>query len=175
VTRFLGHDATLVRYAVPGVDGLPAAAVDVMTTANQAALNDYADAVWYPTSRPLEYEPAGTFSSMPLGARVIHTNADTATNGAALDWYAVTWTWHTGDTSQRVTVIVSQALSGDQPPPPPAPLSMVAAVLRPAMWVTRQQPDAESRVDPLVSQRAIEVASLLLRHSAVTDKPVPGV
>lgn len=172
ITRFLGPGSTLDRYEVPGVAGMPAAAVDVMT-ANGAALQDYVDAVWYPTTRPLDYSPAEPTGAMPLGARVIHTNADTATDGAGGDWYAVTWLWHSGDVSQQVTVTVSQTVGGDQPPPAPAGLSLVQTALRPAMWLARQQPHQTGQVDPRVSQRAAEVVGLLVRHGAAGEAP-PG-
>lgn len=175
ITRFLGPDATLDRYTVPGVSGTPSAAVDVMSTPNRAALDDFADAVWYPTSRPLDYEPAEPATSLPLGARVIYTNADTATHGAEGDWYALTWVWRSGDLSQQVTVIVSQTTDGDQPPPPPAALSLVGTALRPAMWMGRQQPDDIGRVDPAVSQRAVEVVALLARYGVTGDEAHAGV
>ncbi|HEX7823624.1 MAG TPA: hypothetical protein VF477_01855, partial [Mycobacterium sp.] len=173
ITRFLGPGSTLDRYEVPGVAGMPAAAVDVMTTTNAAALQDFADAVWYPTSRPLDYSPAEPAGAMPLGARVIHTNADTATDGAGGDWYAVTWLWHSGGVSQQVTITVSQTVGSDQPPPAPAGLSLVQTALRPAMWLARQQPHQTGQVDPRVSQRAAEVVGLLVRHGATGETP-PG-
>ena len=52
ITRFLGPSATLARFDVPPSAGFPAAAVDVMTTANLAAVRDYEYAVWYPTPTP---------------------------------------------------------------------------------------------------------------------------
>ncbi|BBY27780.1 hypothetical protein [Mycolicibacterium sediminis] len=161
ITRLLGPGATLERYAVPGRAGLPAAAVDVMTTSDPAALDDVADAVWYPTALPLEYRPASG-GSLPPGARTIHTNADTATDGGGRDWYAVTWTWRAGPLSQRVTVITSQTIGGDVMPPAPRPLTLLDTAVRPAMWLMRQQPDAASRVDPLVRQRADEVVGRLV-------------
>jgi hypothetical protein len=174
ITRFLGPDCTLDRYDVPGVAGMPAAAVDVMTTANGAALQDFVDAVWYPSSRPLDYSPAEPTGAMPLGSRVIYTNADTATDGAGGDWYAVTWMWHSGDVSQQVTVTVSQTIGGDQPPPAPTGLSLVETALRPAMWLARQQPHQTGRVDPRVSQRAAQVVGLLVRHGALAGEAPPG-
>lgn len=159
ITDFLGPDSTLVRYDLPGNAVSPAAAVDVMTTPDQAALDDVADAVWYPTSRPLDYRPI-TGPSVPPGARVIFTNADAATDGTGRDWYAVTWTWRAGALSQRVTVVVSQTIGGDQTPPAPQPLSLLQTAVRPALWVARQQPAAAGTVDPLVSQRATQVMSL---------------
>lgn len=160
ITRFLGPGATLVRYTVAAEAGMPAAAVDVMTTGRQAALDDFADAVWYPSSRPVDYLPA-TGDSMPVGARVIHTNADAATYGAA-DWYAVTWVWRIGTAYQRVTVIVNQTAGSDQPPPAPAALSLIDTSIKPALWIARQQPDGSGHVDTRVVARAAEVIGLLV-------------
>jgi hypothetical protein len=175
ITRFLGPGSTLDRYEVPGVVGMPAAAVDLMTAANGAALQDFVDAVWYPTSRPLDYSPAEPKGTMPPGARVIYTNSDSATDVAGGDWYAVTWMWRSGNVSQQVTVTVSQTIEGNQPPPPPTGLSLAETALRPAMWLARQQPHQTGQVDPRVSQRAAQVVSLLLRHgSVVADEASPG-
>lgn len=174
ISRFLGPGATLTRYGVAARPGFPAAAVDVMTTDNRAAIDVFADAVWYPTSRPIDYRPAGPSDAMPLGARVIHSNADTATDGAGRDWYAVTWTWRVDHLSQRVTVIVSQSIGGDQSPPSPGPLSVFDTAVRPAKWLARQQPDSIGRVDPLVSERATEVVALLAQRGAIADKVSTG-
>ena len=167
ITRFLGPDATLVRYAVPANAGMPSAAVDVITTGQRAALDDFTDAIWYPSRRPVEYRPAAG-DSMPAGARVIHTNADAATDGTVIDWYAVTWVWQSGTASQRVTVIVNQSTGSDQLPPPPAPLSLLDTSIKPALWIARQQPDNGGQVDKVVIQRAATVISLL------ADSPATG-
>lgn len=161
VTRYFGTDSRLDRYLVPAVPGMPAAAVDVVTTTNAAALGDLADAVWYPSSRPVDYRAAEPSDSMPLGARIIHSNADAATNRSDAHWYAVTWVWAAGSVSQRVTVIVSQAVNGDQAPPEPAPLSVLASSVRPALWVARQQPRSIGQVDELVTRRATDVVAQL--------------
>lgn len=154
ITRYLGPGSRWERFSVPPVEGLPAAAVDVVTTDNAGALRDVADAVWYPSARPLAYRNADPSSSLPTGARTIHSNADAATTGTDGQWYAITWTWHTPTVHQQVTVIVSQALTGAAPPPPPAPLSVSAMSLAPALWLARQQPDDTGRVDELVRARA---------------------
>jgi hypothetical protein len=173
ITDFLGPQATLVRYDLPGSALVPAAAVDVMTTSDPAALHDFADAVWYPTSRPLDYHPI-TGPSVPLGARVIQTNADAATDGAGHDWYAVTWTWRAGALSQRVTVAVSQTIGGDRTPPAPQPLSLLQTAVRPALWVARQQPNVAGTVDPRVSQRATQVMSLFAPPTDVAAEAPAG-
>jgi hypothetical protein len=159
ITRYFGEDSRLDRYLVPTDTGMPAAAIDVITTGNRAALEDFADAVWYPSSRPVEYRPAEPSEAMPLGARVIHSNADAATNGVDAHWYAVTWVWTAGSVHQRVTVIVNQTATGDQPPPEPAPLSLLNTSLRPALWVARQQPVSAGQVDELVTRHAADLVA----------------
>jgi hypothetical protein len=171
ITRFLGDDATLVRHNVPSTAGLPSAAIDVMTAPDRAVLEDYADAVWYPTAGSIDYHPADTSEEMPLGARVIHSNADAATDAAGHDWYAVSWLWRTPDAFQRVTVIVSQTIGADQPPPAPTPLSFLDASLRPAMWIARQQPDVSGQVDELVTRRADDVVKRLVATGSGTGAP----
>jgi hypothetical protein len=170
ITRYVGSDATFVRYAVPVVDGMPAAAVDVITTDRLAALNDFDDAVWYPSSRPVEYQSIEG-ESTPAGARVIHSNADATADSANVDWYAVTWMWKTGDAYQRVTVIVNQTPGSDALPPPPAALSFLDTSIKPALWLARQQPDGIGQVDPLVVARADDVVKLLVTSSGTA----PGV
>jgi len=165
ITRFIGPGATLTRFDVPSSAAFPAAAVDVMTTANLAALRDYADAVWYPTPMPVHYRPADSGD----GARTVHSNADAATDSAARDWYAVTWVWRVPGAYQQVTVIVSQVLTSDDPPPAPQPLSVSETIAGPAAWVVRQQPEYVSPVDPLVTERATEVVRLLLSAGKPTD------
>ena len=155
ITRYLGPDSTLRRFSILPVDGLPAAAVDVMSTPDAGALHDLADAVWYPSARPLDYRPAP--QPMPDGARILHSNADSVTTGAEAPWYAVTWTWTSGTLYQRITVIVSQSLTGAVPPP--TPLSMPAASVRPLLWLARQQPDDTGDVDELVAVRARAVVA----------------
>jgi hypothetical protein len=167
ITRYMGPDATMVRYAVPAKAGMPTAAVDVITTKRRSALHDLDNVVWYPTRRPLEYRPV-TDTSMPAGARVIHSNADATTDAAAIDWYAVTWVWEAGDTFQRVTVIVNQNLHSDAPPPAPEALSFLDTSIKPALWLARQQPDGNGQVDPLVVERADHVIDLLV-NSSVAD------
>lgn len=163
ITNFVGADATLVRYVVPG-GGMPTAAVDVITTERLAALDDFEDAIWYPSSGPAEYQLVDR-ESMPTGARVIHSNADATTDAAAVDWYAVTWMWKTGAAHQRVTVIVNQAAGSDAPPPSPVALSIFDTSIKPALWLTRQQANSSGQVDPLVVARADGVIKLLMMAS----------
>jgi hypothetical protein len=165
ITRFVGPDATLVRYAVPAKAGMPAAAVDVITTGRESVLYDYHHVIWYPSSRPLQYQSAAG-ESMPAGARIIHSNADATTDAAAVDWYAVTWVWKAGAAYQRVTVIVNQALDSATGPPAPEALSLLDTSVKPALWLARQQPDSSGQVDPLVIERADQVIQLLRSNSS---------
>lgn len=171
ITRTLGDDATLVRYALPGAAGKPAAAVDVMSSPNRAALDDLAGAVWYPSASPVEYRPAPPSAGAPPGARIVHSNADTATYGDDQHWYAVTWDWHAAGVYQRVTVIVSQAFDGRDMPPAPAPLSLWDTSVRPALWTTRQQPHVDGEVDPAVIGRADRLTRELVRSAEVVGAP----
>ncbi|MBX7454798.1 hypothetical protein GR927_43025 [Mycolicibacterium sp. 3033] len=150
ITRYLGPGSTLQRYSMLPVDGLPAAVVDVMSTSDAAALRDVADAVWYPSARPLDYRAAG--APLPEGARILHGDADAVTTGADAPWYAVTWAWTSGTLHQRITVLVSQSLTGALPPP--APLSLPGTSVRPLLWLARQQPDDCGEIDELVAGRA---------------------
>lgn len=135
-----------------------------MSSPNRAALDDYSDAVWYPTSHPLEYRPAelSGLTFQPDGAEVIHTDVTTATDGASLNWYAVTWLWRAGDSYQRVTVVVNQNLDSNQQPPPPVPVSVMNSAVEPAVWIARQKANTEHPVDPQVIRRATDVANLVL-------------
>ncbi len=174
ITRYVGPDATLVRYAAPPVPGMPVAAIDVISTGRPAALEDFDDAIWYPTSSPAEYRPVAD-GSMPAGARVIHSNADATTDADAVDWYAVTWIWKTGAAYQRVTVIVNQTVGSTAPPPAPAAISILDTSIKPALWLSRQQANGSGQVDPLVVARADDVIALLANSAGVGPKGVAGV
>jgi hypothetical protein len=168
ITRYLGASASLHRFRVPETADLPAAAVDVMTSPDLAALQTYSDAVWYPTNRPLDYRPAefnGLTDRLP-GAEVIHTNIATATNSMSQNWYALTWIWRVADGYQRVTVVVNQDRDPSRLPPPPVPLSPANSIVEPALWIARQQKHVEGPVDPQVIRRAIEVANVVLGSAA---------
>lgn len=156
ITRFLGPDATLARFEVPGGNVLPAAAIDVISTPNGAALDDLDHVVWYPSVRPVRSVPAGGERSMPPDARILY--GDTGTGPG---WYAVTWRWRAGTDYQRVTVVVSQAVDGDRLPPPPRPITLRDSVIRPSGWLTRPQPDEDAQVDPAVTRRAAHIVALV--------------
>jgi hypothetical protein len=174
ITQSLGADATLVRYSIPGSVGRPAAAVDVMSSPNRAVLDDFAGAVWYPSFSPVEYRLAPSSAGLPAGARIVHSNADTATYDADQHWYAVTWDWRTDASYERVTVIVSQAFDGRAMPPAPAPLSLPDTSIRPALWTTRQQPHVDGEVDPAVISRADQLTRQLEKSAELTRAPTGG-
>ncbi len=164
VTRFLGPDATLTRLDVPATPGRPAAAVDILSAPNLAVLQDYSDAIWYPTAKPVNYRPASVDIELPPGARTAHSDADAASDGAGTDWYALTWLWQTGNAYQRVTVVVSQNADGTSVVAP-QPLTVSDNFAGPLAWIARQQADDVGPVAPEVVDRAIEVSQLLLRAS----------
>ena len=164
VAQILGPQATAVRYEVSSRTGSPTAAVDVISAPDAARLDDIAAAVFYPSSRPVDYETASNSAHLPAGARILYSNADAATDATGIDWYAVSWLWRTQDAYQRVTVIVSQKLDSDQLPPLPQRLTLHDTALRPTMWLARQQPDTRGAVDPRVTSRAAEVISLITGH-----------
>lgn len=99
---------------------MPTAAVDVLSTPSEAVLDDLADVVWYPTARPVSYRAVTASTAIPAGTRAIHSDADAAADARGVDWYALTWTQRAGSLFQRVTVIVSQSLTGDQAPRHPS-------------------------------------------------------
>lgn len=166
--RFLGPNARFVRYRVPVAVGLPAAAVDVITTGNLASLHDHRDTVWYPSTRPLNFVPAsGLQSTAPVEVRAVFSNADTAIDTTTPQWYALTWDWRTDSGYQQVTVVVNQNVAESATPPPaPTGLEVVDTLLSPALWIGRQQADDPGRVDDVVVRHATEIADSLLAHVA---------
>lgn len=172
IGRYLGDGSRLDRYTVVPEPGRPAAAVDVITTANPALLRDFADTVWYPSAHPVSYRSAAPSDRLPAGTRFAHSDADAATTGTEPQWYALTWLWSLGTVHQQVTVIVSQDVGGQRPPPQPRPLSWPAASLGPALWLARQQPDTAGRVDEQVLARGLDLAAAL--RGVATDDPAPA-
>jgi hypothetical protein len=173
VTRFAGPGATLVRYAAPAVKGMPSAAVDVLSTPNGAVLDDLSDVVWYPTARPVNYRAVPSSPGIAAGTRSFHSDADAAADAGSRDWYALTWIQRSGPVVQRVTVIVSQSLAGDQAPPAPQPPDLVDASVGSWLWLSRQQAQGLDHVDPLVSKRATTLAATISGTSghAVSGRP----
>ena len=112
---------------------------------------------------------------MPAGARIIHSNADAATDAETAQWYAVTWVWNAGATYQRVTVIVNQNVDSDAPPPAPEELSLFDATVKPALWLARQQPYSTGKVDPPVIERADDVIDQLQKPPADASENEAGV
>lgn len=162
LSRYTGADVDLVRYRVATPPLTPAIAVDVLTAHDRTALAEAADLVWYPAARPAEYRPAPTDLGLPTRALMAHTG----------DGWAITWQWQAGDLFQRVTVLASQSLKSEGSLPAPEPVTLFDAAVRPALWVTRQQPDAGGDVDPVVRQHAAALAAAL-GHAAEHD-PTTG-
>lgn len=166
--RFVGADARFVRYEVPTSPGMPAAAVDVITTGTLASLRDHNDTVWYPSARPLNFVPAtGLQTIAPVEVRAVFSDADAAIDTATPQWYALTWDWRTDSGYQQITVIVNQNVADPATPPPaPAALEVVDTLLKPALWIGRQQADIPTTVDDIVVRRAAEIADSLLANAA---------
>ena len=162
IGRYLGQRATFVRHAVPSVPGAPEAAVDVITTDNLAALRTYRDAIWYPATVPPNYRGLDLGDPGVLAGRAAATDSSLATSAHAPDWYVVTWAWKTDATYQQVFVVVNQTWTSRTEPPIPAPLSVRATVIGPALWLVRQQADPAIKVDPIVVARAQQVVRRVL-------------
>jgi hypothetical protein len=157
ITDFLGPDATLTRYTVPVAAGPYPAVVDVMTSPSLARLDDFTDAVWYPSAEPLNYRPAEADLGAPAGARVLYNDPDIAISDSDEYWYAVTWLWRTPEAYQRVTVLVNQSRASREPPPLPRPLSVKNTLIDPTLWLLRHQSTESGEVGRSVVNRAAQV------------------
>lgn len=154
IRQYLGPQASFVRYDTPRRPGLPAARVDVLTTPKLAPLLDYANVVWYPTRRPVNYQPADPeVAPARLNARVALTDAYQATSNASMDWYAVTWVWRTASAYQQVFIVVDQTDGTNAPPIPQAPSAANTGLL-PALWIARTQPEGRGNPERPVLNRA---------------------
>jgi len=167
IARFLGPEATLTRYRTPGEAGEYQTMVDVMTSPNLARLQDFSEAVWYPSSAPVNYLTYDAGPGAPSGIQTAHSDADAAETQSATNWNAVTWIWQAGSSFQRVTVITSQTKG--QAAAPPRPLSAYNVVVEPALWMTRQQQLQAGVVDPSVLASTKMVVNRLL--SGVKPQP----
>jgi hypothetical protein len=166
IRRYLGADATFVRYQVPPVNGYPQAVVDVITTDNLASLRVYRDVVWYPVSTMPNYAPIGVADPAITDARVTATDASAATSAGIDNWHCVTWLWRVGDTYQQVFVVVDQDVLATAPPAGPQPLSLHDTVAAPALWMTRQQANPSAEVDDVVARRSQQVVGEVVKAGA---------
>jgi hypothetical protein len=71
----------------------------------------------------------------------------------------MTWVWQLPDRVQQINVVVAQQ---DTSVENPGPLSLAHGILAPAVWIVRQQPDPEARVDQRVVDTAHTVARQLM-------------
>ena len=164
ITRFLGPDASLVRYRVTAQPQAYETVVDVMTSPDLGRLQDFSDAVWYPSAVPVNYAPFDAGAGAPAGIASAHSDADAATTSDTPNWDAVTWIWRSGDVYQRVTVLTSQ--TRNMPAPAPQPLSVRSVLVDPALWTLRQQPSDPGAVSPLARAGTEAVVDLVLhQHS----------
>ena len=174
IRRYLGPDSTFTRYLPPPEAGYPAAAVDVITAPSLAALRDTRNVVWYPAPSIPNYRFTDLGPALPDGL-VLATDSSVAVDGQADDWYAVSWIWQAGDTYQQVFVIVSQQSPPHAPPPPrPVPPSLKLTVVGPILWMSRQQADPDTMVDPIVTARARHVVDEILLASGAEHSMGPA-
>lgn len=175
ITRYLGPHSSLTRYPVTRTGDQPVAVIDVFSSPDREAIEDYADTIWYPTRRPVQYQPVEVGGSMTVSAKAAHTDASAATTSTAQDWYALTWLWHAGSEFEQVTVLVNQRPDSTQLPPAPTPPSLRSSVLAPALWIARQQAGGSGDVDPLVIQRAHDLAGSLVGSAGDAARNPIGV
>jgi hypothetical protein len=165
IARFAGPGASLTRYRPPADNADYAVAVDVITAPTLARLRDYDDAIWYPTTVPVDYHDANLPGPVAVAARTAHTNADRTTTAQDGHWHALTWLWQTAESYQRVTVVVSQVAGRSEPPLPHA-LTLRNSLIEPLLWVIRQQPDVPGEVAQEVRDTADTVAAHIVGASA---------
>ena len=166
IHRYLGTDANFTRYLPAQVAGYPAAAVDVITVASLGALRSYRDVIWYPAPVLPNYATIALTDTVN-DVQVLATDSSAATSGAVQDWYALTWSWNIGSGYQQVFVVVNQHTDpADPPPPDPAPPSVLNTIIAPALWLSRQQANPSTVVDPVVAARAQQVAGDILAAAA---------
>ena len=139
ITRFLGPGATLNRYDVPERADLPMAAVDVMTTVNRAALDDYRRRLVPDQSTAGLHKSRRTLQFDAAQKKVIFTNADTATDGPDRTGTPATWTWRSA-TPASASPSSSARRSAATTAAPAGTAVLGHSALRPAMWVTRHSP-----------------------------------
>jgi len=159
IRLFLGPEASLTRYVMPGNTD-PAVAIDVISAPNLARLADYSDAVWYPSAVPVNHRRADVGETIGLGARSVHSDPDTV--GGDGNWYALSWLWRTDPGYQQVIVAVDQDLSAQRRPPIPEPLTWTNSLLSPMLWLTRQQPPPSGAAPKKVVRTADEVARQII-------------
>ncbi len=164
ISRFVGPGSTLTRYQLPpgrDVDGL---AIDVISAPNLARLRDYSSAVWYPSPAPTNYQPVT--EPAPVSAMSLQSGGSSITQtDRPSEWYLVTWIWEVPNGYQRVTIIMDEAVTPRQPPPP-RPLTLRNSLIDPLLWLAREQPDAASSVPATVLAATNDVARQILQAGA---------
>lgn len=166
IRRFAGPGATLTRYTSPDPNTAAAVAIDVIDAPDLARLNDFEDAVWYPSSAPVNYRTADLDGPGGVNAKAAQSDPDTADGAISAQWHALTWLWRTDAGYQRVTVVVNQDLAAGSPPAPGA-IGWANSLLGPMLWLSRQQP-APSVIVP---KRASRAAETLAREILAAAKP----
>ena len=155
IARFLGPGSTLTRYRLPGDAHTAGPAIDVISSPSLARLRDYADAVWYPSPAPVNYQRFDLSAS--LGAQAARKAGGRSPGDTSSDWYLLTWMWHAGDNFQRVTIVMDQATEPSMPPAP-RPITLSNSLIQPLTWVARQQPEVLDQVPEQVVDTAKAIA-----------------
>jgi hypothetical protein len=165
IQRFLGPDATFLRYQTPSLPDQPAVAIDVITADNLEVLRTSQDVIWYPAPSMISYRTikGGAIKE----AQVSATDSSAATTGGNQQWYAVSWLWAVAEKFQQVFVVVNQDLTLQDPPPLPEPPSLRRNLVDPILWLTRQQVDPSTLVDPAVRDRAQQIVDDILAAAQV--------
>ncbi len=165
VQRFLGPDATFLRYQTRSLPGQPAVAIDLITADNLEVLRTSPHVVWYPAPSMVNYRTVEVGAIKEAHASA--TDSSAATTGGNQQWYAVSWLWAVAETFQQVFVVVNQDLTSQDPPPLPAPPSFRSTVIDPILWLTRLQADPSTQVDPAVRDRAQQVVNIIVAAAKV--------
>ena len=166
VQRFLGPEATFVRYQSPSLQGPPAVAIDVITADNLEALRTSQYVVWHPAPSMVNYRVIDV-GTVIRGALVSATDSSAATTAGNRQWYTVSWLWGVAETFQQVFVTVNQDLMVQEPPPLPVPPSFRSTVVDPILWFSRQQADPSTLVDPAVRDRAQQIVDDIVAAAQV--------
>lgn len=165
-TALLGPHAHFTRF-VSSEPSVPPVAVDVITAPTRGILDDFVDAQWYSSAEPVDFVSAKVVGAESVVVRSAHSNADTAVDPSAPQWYSLTWTWRVDSGFQQVIVVVSQHEEAKLPVP--TGITPGEIVLDPLLWIARQQPRLSSDVDSETIEVAHQLAARVIRAAGVAD------
>lgn len=164
-TALLGPHANFTRY-VRSEQSVPPAAVDVITAPTRGILDDFSDAQWYSSAEPIDFVSANIPGVDSITVRSAHSNADTAVDPNAPQWYLLTWIWRVESGFQQVIVVVSQYEESRLPAPTGITPSEV--VLDPLLWIARQQPRLSSEVESETVELAHRLAAEVINAAGIS-------